>query len=79
MKNINSYFFNSLGQLNYFSLLKICDGVIGNSSSGLLEVPFFKKATINIGKRQMGRLKAKSVIDCHPKEELISKSFYDLN
>ncbi len=74
LKNNNSYFFNSLGQLNYFSLLKICDGVIGNSSSGLLEVPFFKKATINIGNRQMGRLKAKSVIDCHPKEELISKS-----
>ena len=74
LKNNNSYFFNSLGQLNYFSLLKICDGVIGNSSSGLLEVPFFKKATINIGQRQMGRLKAKSVIDCHPKEELINKS-----
>ncbi len=70
----NSYSFNSLGQLNYFSLLKICDGIIGNSSSGLLEVPFFKKATINIGNRQKGRLKANSVIDCPSKENDILKS-----
>ena len=42
------------------------DGVIGNSSSGLTEVPSFKKATINIGDRQSGRLKATSVIDCDP-------------
>ena len=54
-----AYAFSSLGQVNYFSLLKICDGVIGNSSSGLLEAPSFKKPTINIGNRQMGRLKAK--------------------
>ena len=74
LENKNAYLFNSLGQLNYFSLIKICDGVIGNSSSGLLEVPFFKKATINIGERQTGRLRAKSVIDCDPKEVLIIKS-----
>ena len=70
----NSYSFNSLGQLNYFSLLKICDGIIGNSSSGLLEVPFFKKATINIGNRQKGRLKANSVIDCYSIEHNILES-----
>ncbi len=73
-KRSNAYLFDSLGQLRYFSLLKLCDGVIGNSSSGLLEAPFFKKATVNIGDRQMGRLKAKSVLDCEPKEKLISKS-----
>mgnify|MGYP001205924693 FL=1 len=69
-----AYAFSSLGQLNYFSLLKYCDGVVGNSSSGLLEVPSFKKATINIGNRQMGRLKAKSVIDCEPDEKQIFES-----
>jgi len=55
---------NSLGQVRYLSALKHVDAVIGNSSSGLLEVPSFKKPTINIGDRQKGRLKADSVIDC---------------
>jgi GDP/UDP-N,N'-diacetylbacillosamine 2-epimerase (hydrolysing) len=42
------------------------DGVVGNSSSGLLEVPSLKKGTVNIGDRQAGRLKATSVINCLP-------------
>ncbi|WP_370583534.1 UDP-N-acetylglucosamine 2-epimerase [Pedobacter sp. ASV12] len=45
--------------------------MIGNSSSGLLEAPSFKKATINIGDRQLGRVKAESVIDCEPNEKSI--------
>jgi GDP/UDP-N,N'-diacetylbacillosamine 2-epimerase (hydrolysing) len=45
-------------------VLQFVDGVIGNSSSGLLEVPSFKKGTVNLGNRQDGRLKATSVIDC---------------
>jgi len=60
--------FSSLGQLRYFSCLQHFDLVIGNSSSGLAEVPSFKKPTINIGMRQRGRLKASSVIDCKPKK-----------
>lgn len=62
----NAYVFTSLGQLRYLSLLQYIDVVIGNSSSGLLEVPSFKKPTVNIGDRQKGREKAKSVIDCDP-------------
>lgn len=60
----NCWLYSSLGQLKYFSSLQYVDGVIGNSSSGLLEVPSFKKGTINLGNRQDGRLKAASVIDC---------------
>lgn len=56
--------FNSLGQLRYLSAIQHCEIVIGNSSSGLLEVPFFRRPTVNIGIRQGGRLKAASVIDC---------------
>ena len=48
--------------------------VIGNSSSGLLEVPSFKKATINIGTRQKDRMKASSVIDVAPKFKDITKA-----
>lgn len=60
----NARVYSSLGQLRYYSCLAQVDGVIGNSSSGLLEAPSFKVGTINIGNRQKGRLKATSVIDC---------------
>ena len=72
IERTNAYYCNSLGQLNYLSCLKYCDGVLGNSSSGLIEVPSFNKGTINIGDRQAGRLRAKSVIDCgNSKDEII--------
>lgn len=54
----------SLGQLRYLSSMKHCQLVIGNSSSGIVEAPVLKKATVNIGDRQKGRLKASSIIDC---------------
>lgn len=56
----------SLGQLRYLSAVALVDGVVGNSSSGLAEVPSFQKGTINIGDRQRGRLMADSVINCAP-------------
>ena len=62
----NAKAFASLGQLRYLSCIRYVDAVVGNSSSGLAEVPSFKKATINIGDRQRGRLRATSVIDCEP-------------
>ena len=58
--------------------LQYVDGVIGNSSSGLAEAPTFKVGTINIGDRQKGRLKAKSVIDCNPTKESIKKAIETL-
>lgn len=63
--------FASLGQLRYLSALQYVDGVVGNSSSGLIEAPSFGIGTINIGERQKGRLKASSVIDCAPSKESI--------
>lgn len=53
----------SLGQQRYLSLMRVADVIVGNSSSGLTEAPALKKATVNIGDRQKGRLKASSVID----------------
>ena len=60
----NSVVFTSMGQINYLSTLKYIDAVIGNSSSGLIEVPSFNIPTINIGDRQRGRITAESVINC---------------
>jgi len=66
--------FTSLGQLRYLSAMKYVDGVVGNSSSGLLEAPSFKKGTINIGDRQKGRIQAESVINSHTDIESIKGS-----
>lgn len=56
--------FSSLGQLRYFNTIRYVDAVVGNSSSGILEVPSFNTPTINIGDRQKGRVMAKSIINC---------------
>ena len=70
--------YTSLGQLRYLSCIEHVDGVVGNSSSGLLEVPSFKKGTINIGDRQRGRLRAASVIDCEPEHASIRAALNEL-
>jgi GDP/UDP-N,N'-diacetylbacillosamine 2-epimerase (hydrolysing) len=70
----NTIAFTSLGQLRYLSCLQYVDFVIGNSSSGITEVPSFKIATINIGDRQKGRLQADSVINCGPNKTVIVES-----
>lgn len=74
----NAYLFKSLGQLRYLSCLQFIDAVIGNSSSGLTEVPTFKKGTINIGDRQRGRLEAASVINCQPNKAEIKDALNKL-
>ena len=70
-KHPNARAYTSLGQLRYLSCIAQVDGVVGNSSSGLTEVPSLHKGTVNIGDRQRGRLKADSVIDCSPDRQSI--------
>jgi GDP/UDP-N,N'-diacetylbacillosamine 2-epimerase (hydrolysing) len=70
-KHPNARAYASLGQLIYLSCVFYVDGVVGNSSSGLAEVPSFKKGTVNIGDRQRGRLQASSIINCEPNRESI--------
>lgn len=74
----NSYAFVSMGQLKYLSAMQFIDGIVGNSSSGLTEAPTFKIGTINIGDRQKGRIKAKSVIDCLPNKASIKNALKKL-
>lgn len=63
--------YTSLGQLRYLSALQFCRVVVGNSSSGIIEVPSFHIPTVNIGIRQQGRVRADSVIDCGNKTQEI--------
>lgn len=64
--------YDALGERRYFACMSYVDGVVGNSSSGLLEAPSFGIGTVNIGTRQRGRLRAESVIDCEPTRASIS-------
>ncbi len=66
--------YTSLGQLRYLSVMKHMDGIVGNSSSGLLEAPSFKIGTVNIGDRQRGRIRSESVVDCDSSMESILSS-----
>jgi GDP/UDP-N,N'-diacetylbacillosamine 2-epimerase (hydrolysing) len=70
--------FKSMGQVRYLSAMRFVDAVVGNSSSGIIEAPSFKIGTINIGERQKGRIKAKSIIDCEPTRHAITNAFRKL-
>lgn len=54
----------SLGMRRYLSVMKYCGAIVGNSSSALVEAPYLKKAVVNIGNRQKGRLMASNIISC---------------
>ncbi|MGC8802356.1 MAG: UDP-N-acetylglucosamine 2-epimerase [Bacteroidales bacterium] len=78
----NYHFVESLGVQLFHSLLPYCEFVIGNSSSGIVEVPFYKIPTVNIGDRQKGRLRHPSIIDVgYDKHEIIEgiKKALDIN
>lgn len=64
--------FPSLGYLRYLSALQFVNAVVGNSSSGILEVPSFGIPTLDIGNRQKGRIAASSVLHCGiEKDEIV--------
>ena len=78
--------FKSLGALRYLSVMRQVSAVVGNSSSGLVEVPSFGIPTLNIGDRQKGRIAAESVFNCAPDkasvlsglETVLSKQFKEI-
>lgn len=69
--------FTSFTTEEYFNILKYSKGLIGNSSSGIVELPILKIGNLNIGDRQKGRIKCKSTLNCEPiKEEIKDKIYY---
>jgi UDP-N-acetylglucosamine 2-epimerase len=74
----------NLGQLKYLSAMKHMDFIIGNSSSGIIEAASFKRPVVNIGLRQLGRLKGANVIDstinslCDSINLALSKDFIEM-
>ena len=59
-------------------MLQFVKAVVGNSSSGIIEAPSFGVETVNIGERQGGRLRAKSVVDCNPEHDDIERALLQM-
>jgi GDP/UDP-N,N'-diacetylbacillosamine 2-epimerase (hydrolysing) len=74
----NAVAFTSMGKLLYFSTMQFVDGLVGNSSSGIMETPSFGIGTINIGDRQKGRIQSESIINCNTTQEEISNALRKL-
>ena len=74
LKNKNAYFYKSLGQKLFFSVAKSSNIFIGNSSSGILEIPFLGTPVLNIGSRQKGRFQFVKIFNSISKKEIIIKS-----
>lgn len=73
-RNNHLFLLDSLGFVRYLSAVKYSKFVIGNSSSGLIEVPSFHIPTVNIGDRQKGRIYGDTVINCLPDKISIKKA-----
>ena len=79
VKKKKCFYFESLGQKTYLSLIKYSKGLIGNSSSGVIEAQAFSIPSINIGKRQSGRILSKSVINIELKLNQLKKTIIKKN
>ncbi len=67
----NCAFLPSVKPEEYLSVVKYSQGLIGNSSSGLIEIPSLHVPTLNLGDRQKGRVRGKTVIDVPVEREAI--------
>lgn len=74
LKKSNIILFDNLGVKRYLNAIRMAAFVIGNSSSGIIEVPAFHVPTINIGDRQKGRIQSNSVINCKAQKEDIIRA-----
>lgn len=72
MDNPDIHYVESLGSRRYYGLIPHCEMVIGNSSSGLLEAPYFRIPTVNIGDRQAGRIRHRSILDTGYSQESVA-------
>lgn len=73
-RRANAVAFTSMGALGYLSAMRYCEAVVGNSSSGVVEAPSFQKPTVNIGDRQKGRLRYRSILDCGTDTDAIERT-----
>ena len=76
----NIFVFESLGKKSYFTAMKYCSFMIGNTSSGIIEAASFNKFVINLGDRQKGRLASDNILHSNfNSDEILSKVNYIRN
>ena len=78
ISNKNAFYFKSLGKDIYFSLVKISNLVLGNSSSGIIESPSLGTYSINLGLRQLGRTQSKSIFNINYEKKKIEEAIYKI-
>ena len=78
ISNKNAFYFKSLGKDIYFSLIKISNLVLGNSSSGIIESPSLGTYSINLGLRQLGRTQSKSIFNINYEKKKIEEAIYKI-
>ena len=67
-----AHLFVNLNPVDYWALLKQADLLLGNSSSGIMETPALRVPTVNVGRRQQGRERARNIVDVEPNAEAIA-------
>ena len=75
-ENKNIYLIESLGSQGYYTAMKHCMMVMGNSSSGIVEAASFGKYVINMGDRQKGREQGKNILNVPIEEKAVLKLIY---
>lgn len=70
----NVHCFSALGEKLYLQMMRYCDFVLGNSSSGVIEAPMLRKPTVNIGDRQKGRLRFASILDAPAESSSVERA-----
>jgi UDP-hydrolysing UDP-N-acetyl-D-glucosamine 2-epimerase len=70
----NSTLVSSLGHRRYLGLMKLADVGLGNSSSLVIEAPILGTPTVNIGRRQDGRIRSETVLDVEFNQEAIAQA-----
>lgn len=65
--------YKNIGNLDFLGLMAEAELMLGNSSSALVEAPYFKLPALNVGKRQIGRDREENVVDVEPHREAIAE------
>jgi UDP-N-acetylglucosamine 2-epimerase (non-hydrolysing)/GDP/UDP-N,N'-diacetylbacillosamine 2-epimerase (hydrolysing) len=66
--------YKNIPRKDYLSLLKHAACLVGNSSSGIIEAPYFRLPVVNLGSRQRNRERAGNVIDVEPDRHAIVRA-----
>jgi GDP/UDP-N,N'-diacetylbacillosamine 2-epimerase (hydrolysing) len=71
--------FENLGSQGYFTAMKYCSFLLGNTSSGIIEAASFGKYVINLGNRQKGRIQSLNCFNVPFSKRLILQAVQEID